>query len=181
MNNQISHLAPGSSIAELLPSTGAVPQPCGPCAVPLPAALLPAVPPRPRPGRPRARRSLSSYRIGLCRWVPLTAANCCCCSMCSLPPTAPSRSPGPIPQCRPILWCRVLRGAGPAGLASGWRCSAWVRVPLVGAAERRAVTCAKREASCVSSESLADSLIFPRTSICLSNTTIRCLTEQFAE
>ena len=28
MNNQISHLAPGSSIAELLPSTAALPWPC---------------------------------------------------------------------------------------------------------------------------------------------------------
>lgn len=74
MNNQISHLAPGSSIAELLPSTGAAPQPCGPCAVPLPAALLPAVPPR-LPARPPPRPPLAVLLPHLS--LSLGPSNCC--------------------------------------------------------------------------------------------------------
>lgn len=78
--------------------------------------------------------------------------------------------------------CHPQRGAAVPG-CQGSRSRAGTvgghpRSPLAG---MWGCHCTEREARSVSSQSLASSLIFPRTSICLSNTTIRCLAEQFAE
>lgn len=124
-----------------------------------------------------ARRSLSYRSLPRNTFVCVTGSLL---TVAAVPP-APSR--------RQLH--RAVRGAvgscsRGAASARGCPCPAvqrWGPCPFggSGAAQHRAVTCAEREASCVSSESLANSLIFPRASICLSNTAIRCLTEQFAE